>query len=588
MSTPISSSSSSSSTIPSGLLASHSGVKAKKPQAPKLSWGDRMDEESPRAVAGGGVPAAVVAVVASKAATALPRPRFPPICFEGIRREHFKTVFSPANQFIEFLNLVHNLLVDGTLNGPQAMTALRASITHLLERGGRGKRYSDPKKFSRSAWKMLSQLQKLGTSYVFSRNELVFFGLQVCPSVSVFKHFNDHFLPVLTGLAPRDTVFWLLILTTVLTMTNIATDQKALHEFYGWYSASIRGAEPQEVSAPVGDQLVAMHAKVLAAFAAITPDGQANAEQRRKARASLCLSPVEEDGGDDDAASGISAASAGSTRSDRDSLWRFDAVCTVLTDIVAHLSASTSPKHPFFETMTPERLDELVRGALKKMTCRSSGKNSRQAYNQKIRATVFSLVNKFREKFCLDINKTTQSLILSTSSVEVALGWATMTKNAGPQKQNHALVAGSLLFDLGINDNMRDQHKVNQILTAVFNETQLEIHDKRFATLVKSANTRASKELSDALNGKWKPTGDEADEADEADDGEKVQPRGCIASRGRGGGVRGRGGSQNLGDRDGRKSESAVTVENVAALQAEIESLREQLASANKNQNSNL
>jgi hypothetical protein len=43
-----------------------------------------------------------------------------------------------------------------------------------------------------------------------------------------------------------------------------------------------------------------------------------------------------------------------------------------------------------------------------------------------------------------------------------------------------------------------------------------------------------------------------------------------------------------LGDRDGRKSESAVTVENVAALQAEIESLREQLASANKNQNSNL
>ena len=168
-----------------------------------------------------------------------------------------------------------------------------------------------------------------------------------------------------------------------------------------------------------------------------------------------------------------------------------------------------------------------------------------------------------------------QSLILATSSVGAAQNWATMTKSAGSQKQNHALMAAFLLFDLGINDNLRDHSKVTQILSAVFNDTKLEIHDdERFATLAQSASTRASEDLSAALKGKWKPIATK-------DDDEKVQPHGCTASRGRGGGVRGRGGNQHLGDRDGRKSESTLTMDNVAALQAQIQSLQAQLATAN-------
>ena len=519
-----------------------------------------------------------VAASAASSATPVDVPR---ICFKGIP-DDFKVHLVMVNQLIKFFNAITKMLADDILDGPKASTTLRAVIAQLLERGDRAKKYAPPERFSPLAWKMLSEFQKLGKSHDLSGAELQFFALQVSPSICVFEHFTDNFLQVLDSLAPETKVFWLLFWVAVMTMTDVAKTLKTLHQFYDWYGSYIRGNDPKEVvvDEALAALLTAMNAKVQAAFKAITPDGEANPEQRRKARASLCLSPVEDDDGDDAAsnASGISAASAVSASSGGDPLWRFRQVITVLTDIFGLLKRSSSPMHPFFNTMTPERLDELVRGALRKMTCRSTGKHNRQAYNRKIRETVLSLVNKFQAKFRLDLNKTAQSIILATGSVGAALDWMTTTSSAGLEKQNHALIAAFLLFDLGINDKLHDHSKVTQILSAVFNGTQLKIHDdERFATLAQFASTRASEDLHAALIGKWKSIA--------KDDAKKEQPRDCTASRGRGGGVRGRGGNQHLGDRDGRKSASALTVVNVAALHDQIELLREQLAAANKVRN---
>jgi hypothetical protein len=515
-------------------------------------------------------------VAASAASSATPAD-VPRIGFRGIP-DAFKANLTTVNQLIEFFNAITKMLADDILDGPKASTTLRVVIAHLLERGDRAKKYTPPQRFSPLAWKILSEFQKLGTSHDLLQTELQFFALQVSPSIGVFTHFTDNFLQVLDGLASVTKVFWLLFWVAVMTMTDVAKTPRTLHQFYDWYGSYIRGNDPKEVDEALAAQLTAMNEKVQAAFKAITPDGEANPEQRRKARASLCLSPVEDDG--DDAASnasGISAASAVSASSGGDPLWRFRKVIQVLTDIFRHLSDSSIQKHPFFKTMIPDRLDELVRGALRKMTCRSTGKHNRQAYNRKIRETVLSLVNKFQAKFRLDLNKTAQSIILATGSVGAALDWMSTTSSAGLPKQNHALIAAFLLFDLGINDKLHDHDKVTQILSAVFNGTQLKIEDdKHFATLAQSASTRASEDLSAALIGKWEPI------AATKDDAKKEQPRGCTASRGRGGGVRGRGGNQHLGDRNGRKSESALTVSNVAALQQQIETLQEQLAAANK------
>ena len=147
---------------------------------------------------------------------------------------------------------------------------------------------------------------------------------------------------------------------------------------------------------------------------------------------------------------------------------------------------------------------------------------------------------------------------------------------SNPTKQNHALIAALLLFDLGLNDKLSNQTIVDQLLTAVFTETPLKIDgDERFPVLAQSASIRASNDLRAALEGRSNPSA--------ATDDKSVQPRGCIANRSRGGGAIGaRGGNHHLGQRDGLKPKSALTEENIAAMLAKIKSLEMQLAAASR------
>ena len=252
-----------------------------------------------------------------------------------------------------------------------------------------------------------------------------------------------------------------------------------------------------------------------------------------------------------------------------------------------------SGKHVFFTSISPEQLDELVRGAMKKMTCRSNGNASRSAFGRKIRDTVLGLVNCFQAKFRLDINRTTVSIILATGSVDAGLQFHTRSSALSLKtNQNRCLVAALMMFDLGINDNLQDSANVSPILDGAFGDGTISLPQGKFAKLAQSAATQASQDLEKALLGSW-----ESICPKQARESAQTSARGQTPQRGRGGssaarGGRGRGGA-NFGDRHGQtqsekpeqkpeqKPERAesleLTVENLAALQAQIRALKVQL-----------
>lgn len=485
-----------------------------------------------------------------------------PISTDGMSDSH-REAAGLANGFIHVFNTVNPMMQTGSLTAVQAATILRAQIASILERGDRAKKYKDPKVFAPLAMKILSQLQILGKLHPFTHEELQYFVLMCAPNPEVFETFRDSFLPTLAGLDPNRRTFFLLFWIAVMTMTNIPKKQKDLNAFYDWFNATINGTATPLISPELAAIFQAMQTKVNTAYDAIGDEPNDDRTARQQARQKLGLPPPEDD--DDDGASvnsGFSAASASSTTSTggtrRDPLWRFRAAIMCLKAVFEQLCLQ-SGKHDFFKSMSQELLDELVRGLMKKMTCRSSGPRSHNAFGRKIREILLSLINKHRSKFKLCISRTTTSIIVATGSVQAGLDWHLHASSVDlSQKQNHCICSALIMFDLGINGSLQDTANVTPILDAAFGSGQITLKAGRFATLAQSAAERASKELTFALAGQWRSVREDCETPSQPDE----HGRGECARRGRGGAQRGRGnarrgrggargGCANVGDRVG-------------------------------------
>lgn len=497
-----------------------------------------------------------------------------------------QTAAGLANGFIHVFNTVESMMQNESLTAVQAATILRAQIARFLERGNRAKKYKDATIFAPLAMKILSQLQTLGKNHPFTHDELQYFVLMCAPNPEVFEKFKSDFLTTFAGMDPNRRTFFLLFWIAVMTMTNISRDQKNLETFYDWFNATITNQATPYISQELAAIFGAMQTNVNAAYEAIGDEPNDDPTARRQARQKLGL-PPSEDEQDDDAASansGFSAASASSTTSAggtrRDPLWRFRAAIMCLKAVFEQLCIQ-SGKHAFFQSMTPEQLDELVRGLMKKMTCRSSGSRSHNAFGRKIREILLSLINKHRAKFRLCIQRTTTSIIVATGSVQAGLDWHTRASTVDlSQKQNNCICSALIMFDLGINGSLQDTANVTPILDAAFGSGSITLQPGKFATLAQSAAEKASKDLTSALAGQWRSVREDCDETSHSE----AANRGGSARRGRGSARRGRGrGGANLGDRVGddetedeteEQLSSELTPANIAALQAQIRALK--------------
>jgi hypothetical protein len=520
-----------------------------------------------------------------------------------------RTAAGLANMFICVFNMVLCMMNSGILTAVQAATILRAQIARILERGDPAKKYDDPAVFAPLAMKILSQLQILGKLHKFTHEELQYFVLMCAPNPGVFEKFQSEFLTTLAALDQNQRTFFLLFWIAVMTMTNIPQKQGDLCAFYDWFNATITGQDTPRISPELAAIFGAMQTKVNMAYEAISDEPNVDPTARRQARQKLGLPPSEDD--DDDGASaksGFSAASASSTTSAggtrRDPLWRFHAAIMCLKAVFEQLCLQ-SGKHAFFKSMTPEQLDELVRGVMKKMTCRSSGPRSHNAFGRKIREILLNLINKHRSNFNLCITRTTTSIIVATGSVQAGLDWHRHASSVDLlQMQNNCICSALIMSDLGINGSLQNTANVKPILDAAFSSGKIRLPEGKFAKLAQSAAERASKDLTSALAGQWRSVREDCDVS--------LQPeehgRGEGARRGRGGaqpgrgGARGgaqpgrgnarrgrggaRGGGANVGDRVGddetedeteEQLSSELTTANIAALHARIRALETQV-----------
>ena len=507
-----------------------------------------------------------------------------PISTDEMSDAH-QTAAGLANGFIHVFNTVNSMMQSGSLTAVQAATILRAQIARILERGDPAKKYKDSKVFAQLAMKILSQLQTLGKLHQFTREELQYFVLMCAPNPEVFEKFQSEFLTTLAALDQNQRTFFLLFWIAVMTMTNIPNSQENLDAFYAWFNATINGQTTPRISPELAAIFAAMQQKVNLAYEAIGDEPSEDPDARKQARQKLGLPPSDDDQDDAvshnsgfSAASASSATSAGGTR--RDPLWRFRAAIMCLKNVFEQLCIQ-SGKHAFFQSMTPEQLDELVRGLMKKMTCRSSGSRSHNAFGRKIREIMLSLINKHRAKFVLSIERTTTSIIVATGSVQAGLDWHTRASTVDlSQKQNNCICSALIMFDLGINGSLQNTANVTPILDAAFGSGSITLQPGKFATLAQSAAEKASKDLRSALAGQWRSVREDCDETSHSE----AANRGGSARRGRGSARRGRGrGGANLGDRVGddetedeteEQLSSELTPANIAALQAQIRALK--------------
>jgi hypothetical protein len=516
--------------------------------------------------------------------------RIEPIPKNGLSQD-FHSAVGLANGFIHVFNTVDAMNKNDSLTDVQAATILRAQIARSLERDDRAKKYKNSNLFAPLAMKILSQLQTLGKQHQFTHAELQYFVLMCAPSPNVFEKFQSDFLAILAGMDANARTFCLLFWIAVMTMTNVPKTQDDLQAFYMLYSNTINRQDTSAISPQLAAILTTMKDKVNVAYEAIDDKPNDDPAARRQARQQLGLPPSEDDQ-DDDAASansGFSKASASSTMSAggtrRDPLWRFRAAIMCLKAVFEHLSLQ-SGKHAFFQSITSDQLDELVRGLMKKTTCRSSGPRSHNAFGRKIRETLLSLVNNHKVRFRLCIPKTTTSIILATGSVQAGLDWHMRASSVDlSQKQNHCICSALIMFDLGINGSLQDTANVTPILDAAFGSGKITLPSGRFAILAQSAAERASKDLTSALAGQWRSVREDCDVSSHSEAADAQRGRG-DARRGRGGAQRGRGdarrgrGGANLGNRVGADEDEAeeefsseLTAENLAALQARIRAL---------------
>ena len=527
----------------------------------------------------------------------------PPISTDEMSDAH-QTAAGLANGFIHVFNTVNSMMQSGSLTAVQAATILRAQIARILERGDPAKKYKDSKVFAPLAMKILSQLQTLGKLHQFTHEELQYFVLMCAPNPEVFETFRDSFLTPLATLDSNHRTFFLLFWIAVMTMTNIPQNQGDLCAFYDWFNATITGQDTPRISSELAAIFGAMQTKVNTAYEAIGDEPNDDPTARRQARQQLGLPPSEDDQ-DDDAASansGFSAASASSTTSAggtrRDPLWRFRAAIMCLKAVFEQLCLQ-SGKHAFFESISPKQLDELVRGVMKKMTCRSSGPRSHNAFGRKIREILLNLINKHRANFDLCITRTTTSIIVATGSVQAGLDWHIHASSVDlSQMQNNCICSALIMFDLGINGSLQNTANVKPILDAAFGSGQIKLPEGKFAKLAQSAAERASKDLTFALAGQWRSVREDCETPSQPEEhvrGEVARRGRGNAQRGRGNARRGRGGARgggaNVGDRvgdheteDETKDEtkeqlsSELTTANIAALQARIRGLEAQVS----------
>ena len=523
-----------------------------------------------------------------------------PISTDGMSDAH-QTAAGLVNGFIHVFNTVNSMMQPGSLTAVQAATILRAQIARTLEREDKAKKYKDPKVFAPLAMKILSQLQTLGKLHQFTREDLQYFVLMCAPNPEVFETFRDSFLTTLAALDQNQRTFFLLFLIGMLTMTNIPKSQENLVAFYDWFNATITGKDTPRISPELATIFGAMQTKVNAAYEAIGDEPNDDPIERRQARQKLGLPPSEDD--DDDGASansGFSAASASSTTSAggtrRDPLWRFRASIMCLKAVFEQLCLQ-SGKHAFFQSMTPKQLDELVRGLMKKMTCRSSGPRSHNAFGRKIREILLSLINKHGSKFNLCISRTTTSIIVATGSVQAGLDWHSHASTVDLSKmQNNCICSALIMFDLGINGSLQNTANVTPILDAAFGSGQITLPESKFSKLARSAAEKASEGLTSALAGQWRSVREDCEIPSQSEEhvrGECVRRgrgnarRGRGGARGGGGGARGGGGGANVGDRvrdhetedeTEEQLSSDLTADNIAALQAHIRALQTQLS----------
>lgn len=134
-------------------------------------------------------------------------------------------------------------------------------------------------------------------------------------------------------------------------MTDVATNQEQLDEFYTLYHSAIKRQESPAITPQLAAIFTEMQNKVKIAFEAIGDEPNSDPAMRRRARQKLGLPPSEDDHDDGaSAVSGFSAASASSTISAggtrRDPLWRFRAVIMCLKSVFEHMSLQ-SGKHAF-------------------------------------------------------------------------------------------------------------------------------------------------------------------------------------------------------------------------------------------------
>jgi hypothetical protein len=516
----------------------------------------------------------------SAAGQALVEPqRIEPISMKGLSKD-FQQYTNLANGFIHVFNTVHSMIENGDLTAAQAATILRAQIARSLERCDCATKYRKQKLFAPLAMKILSQLQTLGKRHNFSHAELQYFVLMCAPSAEVFEKFQSDFLTTLAGMEANARTFCLLFWIAVMTMSNVPHKQEDLEAFYAWYNATINRQDTPSISRELAAIFTSMQNKVQIAFDAIGDEPNKDPSARRQARQKLGLPPSENDQDDDGASanSGYSAASASSTMSAggtrRDALWRFRAAIMCLKTVFEHLSIQ-SEKHAFFASMSTEQLDELVRGLMKKTTCRSSGPRSHNAFGRKIREILLRLVNQYKQKFRLCIPKTTTSIMLATGSVQAGLDWHTRASSVEMESnQNRCICSALIMFDLGINGSLQNQANVKPILDAAFGSGEITLPQGKFAKLAQSAAEKASQDLKSAISGKWRSVSEDCDVSSHSEeDGRSGSDQcGYLRSRGRSGGAA----NSSNGARGGDTS-SELTAENVAALQARIRALEMQL-----------
>ena len=515
-----------------------------------------------------------------------------PISTDGMSDAH-QTAAGLANGFIHVFNTVESMMQSESLTPVQAATILRAQIVSFLERGCRAKKYKNPAVFAPLAMKILSQLQTLGKLlHQFTHEDLQYFVLMCAPNPEVFEKFQSEFLTTFAGLDSNHRTFFLLFWIAVMTMTNIPQNQGDLCAFYDWFNATITGQDTPRISSELAAIFGAMQTKVNTAYEAIDNKPNDDPTARRQARQKLGLPPSEDD--DDDGASansGFSAASASSTTSAggtrRDPLWRFRAAIMCIKAVFEQLCLQ-SGKHAFFQSMTPEQLDELVRGLMKKMTCRSSGPRSHNAFGRKIREILLNLINKHKANFKFCITRTTTSIIVATGSVQAGLDWHRHASSVDLlQMQNNCICSALIMFDLGINGSLQNTANVKPIMDAAIGSGKIRLPEGKFAKLAQSAAERASKDLTSALAGQWRSVREDCDVSSQLEE----HVRGEGARRGRGNARRGRGGARgggaNVGDRVGddetedetkEQLSSELTTANIAALQARIRALETQVS----------